>query len=304
MKNSFSDANPFTKLIFSLFIILVSFLITFIIGLIVAIPLFHIGFSELSTILSDYNNPNNIRFLKYLQTLQAIGLFIIPAFIIGYLFSNSATSYLCFKREISANALILTIFIFLISIPIISYLGVLNSNMQLPEWLSGVEVWMKEKEESAKLITTAFLRMDSVGSLLFNLFMIGALPAIGEELIFRGVFQKIIGDWAKNMHVGILVSAFIFSAMHFQFYGFFPRFILGVLLGYLFYWSGSIWIPILGHFVNNSVAIISYFFYADEALEGLESIGQETVAFVGISMAIVSASLFAFYKESRRLVKS
>jgi hypothetical protein len=304
MKNSFSDANPFTKLIFSLFIILVSFLLTFILGIIIGIPIFHIGFSDLSTVLSDYNNPNNIRFLKYLQTIQAVGLFILPAFIIAYLFSSNPTNYLRFKKLASSNIIILTIFIFLVSIPIISYLGLLNNNMKLPECLSGVESWIREQEDNAQLITLAFLKMDNIGVLLFNLFMIGILPAIGEELIFRGIFQRIIAEWTKNIHIGILIAAFLFSAMHFQFYGFLPRFILGVLLGYLFYWSGSIWIPILGHFVNNSVAIIAFYFYEEKALESAESFGLDALPFLGLAIAIVSFSLIAFYKQNRSLIKN
>lgn len=304
MKNSFSDANPFTKLIFSLFIILVSFLLIFILGFIIAIPIFHISLSELSTILSDYNNPNNIRFLKYLQTIQAIGLFILPAFIIAYLFNSKPFNYLGFKKIASSNIIILTISIFLVSIPIISYLGLLNSNMQLPECLSGLESWMKEKEESAKLITFAFLKMDHFSVLLFNLFMIGILPAIGEELIFRGVFQKIFAEWTKNIHVGILLAAFLFSAMHFQFYGFLPRFMLGILLGYLFYWSGSIWIPILGHFVNNSVAVIAFYFYEEKALESAENFGPEAIPFLGLSIALISILLVTFYKQKQKVIKS
>jgi len=304
MKNSFSDANPFTKLIFSLFIILVSFLLIFILGFIIAIPIFHISLSELSTILSDYNNPNNIRFLKYLQTIQAIGLFILPAFIIAYLFNSKPFNYLGFKKIASSNIIILTISIFLVSIPIISYLGLLNSNMRLPECLSGLESWMKEKEESAKLITFAFLKMDHFSVLLFNLFMIGILPAIGEELIFRGVFQKIFAEWTKNIHVGILLAAFLFSAMHFQFYGFLPRFMLGILLGYLFYWSGSIWIPILGHFVNNSVAVIAFYFYEEKALESAENFGPEAIPFLGLSIALISILLVTFYKQKQKVIKS
>lgn len=296
MKNSFSNANPFTKLIFSLFIILVSFLLTFILGLIVAIPIFHIGFSDLSSMMSDYNNPDNIRFLKYLQTLQSIELFILPAFIVGYLYHKSSFQYLGFNKINSVNTVVLTLFIFLISIPIISYLGVLNSYMQLPESLSGLELWMKEKEESAKLITEAFLKMETVGSLFFNLFMIALLPAIGEELIFRGIFQKIIAEWTKNIHIGILLAAFLFSAMHFQFYGFLPRFILGALLGYLFYWSKSIWIPILGHFINNAVAIISYYFYGDKVTESVESFGNEALPFLTITLLVVISLLVSFYR--------
>lgn len=298
MKNIFSNSHPFSQLIFALFIILVSFLATFIIAIIIAIPVFDISFSDLTTVLSNYEDPNNINFLKYLQTIQGIGLFIIPAFIIGYLFSTSSMGYLKFNAIKPRNLASLTFFIFVVSIPIITYLGYLNSTMKLPESLSGIELWMKEKEESAKLITEQFLVMNSFGALLFNLFMIAIIPAVGEELIFRGIFQKIIAQWTKNIHVGILVSAFIFSAMHFQFYGFLPRFILGALLGYLFYWSGTIWIPILGHFINNSAAIIGYYFYGNKITEPTDTFGWSALPFLTINIILFGILMHSFYKNS------
>jgi len=273
-------------------------------GFLVAIPIFHININDLTNLLSDYNDPENIRFLKYLQTLQAIGLFIAPAFIIGYLFHSKSTAYLQFKSITNRN-IILTVFIFLASIPLINSFAVLNQNMQFPEWLSGLEGWMQEKESSAQEITEAFLRMDSLGSLFFNIFMIGLLPAIGEELIFRGILQRIFAEWTKNIHWGIAIAAILFSAMHMQFYGFLPRMILGVLLGYLFYWSGSIWIPMIGHFVNNTTAILLYYFYADDMTKEIENFGasQESIIYLFVGIAFVAPLLYLFYKENKKQIK-
>ncbi|MFC2096327.1 lysostaphin resistance A-like protein [Bacteroidota bacterium] len=303
MRNSLSDSHPFSKFIFSLFIILAAFLLIFIIGFLIAIPIFHININDLTNLLSDYNDPDNIRFLKYLQTIQAVGLFIVPAFIIGYLFHSKSSAYLQFKW-VSKRNIILTVFIFLAAIPLINSFAVLNQNMQFPEWLNGLESWMQEKELSAQELTKAFLKMDSLGSLLFNIFMIGLLPAIGEELIFRGVLQRIFAEWTKNIHWGIVIAAILFSAMHMQFYGFLPRMILGVLLGYLFYWSGSIWIPMIGHFVNNTTAIILYYFYAEEMNRDIESFGagQESIIYLIIGIAFVTPLLYLFYKENKKQI--
>lgn len=300
MRNSLSDTHPFSKLIFSLFIILVTFLLTFIIGFLIAIPFFHISISDLSNVLTNFQDPNNIRFLKYLQTIQAIGLFVVPAFIIAYVFNQKPKIYLKFN-SVSIRPVVLTIIVMLASIPIINALSVLNEGMQFPEWLRGVEIWMKEKEMSAQVLTEAFLKMDSPASLLFNIFMIGILPAVGEELIFRGVFQRLFAEWTKNIHIGILIAAILFSAMHMQFYGFLPRMMLGVLLGYLFYWSGSIWIPMLGHFVNNTLAVIFYYFYSDEMTKEIEHFGvnQETIIFLLLGIIIVTPLLYLFYKENK-----
>ena len=298
MRNSLSSAHPFSKIIFSLFIILATFLLTFIIGFLIAIPLFQINISNLTNVLSNYNDPENLRFLKYLQTIQAIGLFIIPAFIIAYLFNTDSIRYLKFS-SISVRPITLTIIILLGSIPIINMLNVINEAMQLPEWLSGIEAWMKEKEMSAQGLTEAFLRMDSISDLMFNIVMIGVLPAIGEELIFRGVFQRLFAEWTKNIHWGIVIAAILFSAMHMQFYGFLPRLMLGILLGYLFYWSGSIWVPILGHFVNNATAVIVYYFYADEMSKEVENFGAAEGSFIYliIGLAFIIPLLYLFYKN-------
>lgn len=302
MRNSLSDIHPFSKLIFSLFIILATFLITFVIGFLIAIPIFHININDLNSVLTDYNDPDNIKFLKYLQTIQAIGLFIIPAFIIGYFFHSKSTIYLKFKY-ITIRPVVLTIIILFAAVPIINSLTVLNEGMQFPDWLSGIENWMKEKEMSAQKLTVAFLKMDTISSLFLNIIMIGILPSIGEELIFRGVFQRLFAEWTKNIHWGIVIAAFLFSAMHMQFYGFLPRMLLGILLGYLFYWSGSIWVPILGHFVNNTTAVIVYYFYADKMTKDIENFGanQGSFIFLVLGIAIVAPLLYLFYKENKRI---
>ena len=103
------------------------------------------------------------------------------------------------------------------------------------------------------------LQVDTIWGLLANLVVIALIPAIGEELTFRGVLQQFLTKRCKNAHVAVWLSAFIFSFIHFQFYGFLPRMFLGLLLGYMFYYSGSLWTSILMHFVNNGVAVVVAF---------------------------------------------
>ncbi|OFX83588.1 MAG: hypothetical protein A2W99_15250 [Bacteroidetes bacterium GWF2_33_16] len=303
MRNSFGNAHPFSKLIYSLFIIFLSFLIVIILGIIIAIPVFHITIFEIQDALTDLTKPENLVFLKYLQTLQSIGLFIIPAFIIAYIFDNSSLSYLAFNKDINFRYLFIVAVIMLCSLPLINFLAKLNSDMQFPDFLRQVELWMKEKELAAQEITEAFLKMDSIGSLLFTIFMIGVLPAIGEELIFRGILQRIFTEWTKNIHWGIMIAALLFSGMHMQFYGFLPRFILGVLFGYLFYWSGSIWVPITAHFVNNTTAVILYYFFSDKMSEQIDNFGvsEGTYLFLLVSVFIVSYLLWGFYKKNKKI---
>lgn len=305
MKNSLSQIHPFSKFIFSLFIILASFLLVFVLGLAIGIPLFNISFSDLSSVLANYSSPENLKFLKYLQTIQAIGLFILPAFIIGYFFHANTLKYLKFK-SISTTSIILILFIMISAIPAINFFAMINSNMEFPAYLKDIENWMREKETSAQALTEAFLKMDSVGSLLFNIFMIGILPAVGEELIFRGILQRLFAEWTKNIHWGIFIAAFLFSFMHIQFLGFVPRMIIGILLGYLFYWSGSIWAPIVGHFINNTMAVIFYYFYAGKVSEEIDTFGASEGSYIYliISIILLSLFLFQFYKRKQKMVES
>ncbi|HKL08535.1 MAG TPA: CPBP family intramembrane glutamic endopeptidase [Bacteroidales bacterium] len=305
MKNLLENIHPFSKFIFALFIILVSFLVVFIIGMVVGIPLFNISFTELPSVVTNYSNPDNLRFLKYLQSIQAIGLFIVPAFIIGYFFHQNSLRYLKFNSIRSYSAF-LVIFIMISAIPAINFFAMLNSKMQLPAYLSEIENWMRQKESSAQALTEAFLKMDSFRSLVFNIFMIGILPAIGEELIFRGVLQRIFAEWTKNIHWGIFIAAFLFSFMHIQFYGFIPRMILGILFGYLFYWSGTIWIPILGHFVNNTMAVVFYYFYAEQVSEEVDTLGaaEGSYGYLLVSIILLTLFLYSFYQREKNKIET
>lgn len=303
MRNSLASSHPFSKLIFSLFIILLSFLVFILIGIAIAIPIFNLNIFEIQNATTDFTNPTNLNFLKYLQTIQAIGLFIIPAFIIGYFLNENSFAYLSFTKKIKIQTLFAVLVIMLCSLPLINMLAKVNSEMQLPEFLHQLETWMKEKESMAQELTEAFLKMDSLAMLAFNIFMIGILPAIGEELIFRGVLQRIFTEWTKNIHWGILIAAILFSGMHMQFYGFVPRLILGVLFGYLFYWSGSIWVPITAHFVNNTAAVLVYYFYPESQTEQIESFGatEGTYVFLFASAIIVGYLLWRFYREEKKI---
>ncbi|GAF80710.1 unnamed protein product, partial [marine sediment metagenome] len=157
-------------------------------------------------------------------------------------------------------------------------------------------------EENAREITEAFLQISGTRELLVNLFMIAILPAVGEELLFRGVFQRIFIEWTKNIHIGIFLAAFFFSTLHFQFYGFFPRLMLGIFFGYLLVWSNTIWLPVLAHFVNNGAAVIFYYLFHNKIInDDIETIGTnlESLTYVIISTLLVSLLIFVLYKKEK-----
>jgi hypothetical protein len=117
---------------------------------------------------------------------------------------------------------------------------------------------MRECQDITSDLQLKFLSATSFSDLLINLVVLVMIPALGEELLFRGLIQNYLKNSLKNVHVAIVITAIIFSSIHLQFYGFFPRFILGVALGYLAFLGRSLWLPILAHFINNALVVINY----------------------------------------------
>jgi len=301
---AFRDMKPFPQLLFSVFIILVSFLAFLVISLIIAIPLF--GIDSLLNIptINELNNAGSLAVLKYFQVIQAIGLFIIPPFILGWLYHGNIAEYLYLNKSFTGGSLLLVFVLMFFAAPFINFIGELNNSMVFPEWLSGIERWMKNAEENAATLTEAFLQVETIPGLAFNIFMIAFLPAIGEELLFRGVIQKIFTNMTRNHHWGIWISAILFSALHIQFYGFVPRVILGALFGYILVWSGSMWLPILAHFFNNAFAVIAYFLINKEMLNPeLENIGSTASSYylAAISLVLVVAFMWMLKRQNESL---
>lgn len=235
------------------------------VGSVVAIfligPIFKINILANPDILSGNNeDPQTIIVLKFVQLIQSAFVFIIPANLFSLWSGDSVGSYLGFNRT-KLRYYLLAVLLIVLSAPVITSFALLNEKMVLPDFLKGVEEWMKSAEASAQKITDAFLNVNDFAGLLINILVIALAAAVGEELIFRGIIQRLIIEKTKNIHWGVWISAFIFSAVHMQFFGFLPRMILGVILGYVFVWSGSIGVPILAHFVNNAVVVIGDYLY-------------------------------------------
>jgi len=299
MKDGFlSTLSPFAKILTTIVAMFACYLIFSGIGLISATFFFAIELSEVEKYI-DPQEPANIGFLKYLQIIISIGLFIIPPLLLNIFFRSQTTSYLQTKIKPTSTVIIATVITMLFSLPIINLFATMNEAMNLPDWLSSVEQWMRRAEDDAKILTLQFLKTSTPIGLIINILMIAIIPAVGEELLFRGILQKIFSDWIKNTHVAILITALLFSAFHFQFYGFIPRLMLGLLFGYLFLWSRSIWLPILAHFINNAIAVFFYFFYGNDLVEQEINSLQTTAVLLVLSAAIASSSLFVIFKQRK-----
>lgn len=244
----------------------------------------------LSVLLGDIfgnNDMNDIRNVKIMQLIQSVGMFIVPPVVLAFLWSNNIFSYL----KLSAPPRLTTAlysFVFMITvIPFINLLSWLNQQIVLPAGLSAIEDWMKLYENQIAAITEKMLNVHTTGAFIFNLILIAVLPALGEELFFRGTLQKIISErW--NIKIAIWITAIIFSIIHLQFYGFFPRMLLGAFFGYLLLWSGNLWYSVLAHFINNAVAVIFYYLkYNGIMMPDIDTIGTGNTLWIGIVSGLI-----------------
>ena len=258
------DKHPLLQLVAFIGLSIISSIIIMLIGLIGGI--IFSGGELLDSLMQNTESEQYIAYLKFLQLLSHLGMFIIPAIIFARLAGGKILQYYTLKNSDKALAIFISILIVIFAQPLISLLTEWNAGISLPEGLSETESWMKNSEAEATRITELFLNTKMLGGLFFNIFLIALIPAIGEELVFRGILQKLLQKWIKNPWIAIFITAFVFSSFHMQFYGFFPRFILGFVLGYLFYRSGKLWISILVHFVNNAGAVILYYLFANGSI--------------------------------------
>lgn len=203
----------------------------------------------------------SVESLKWFQFLQTTATFLLPPFLMAYLWSKKPMKWLYLDRSIPMKSAIIAIFLVLVASPGINLLSYLNRQIALPECLSGIETWMQQQEEAAAVLTERFLSADSIGVFVVNILLMALLPAVAEELTFRGVLQHLFTPRTgiRTPHIAIWATAIIFSAIHCQFYGFIPRMLLGAVFGYALVWSGCLWLPMLMHFTNNALAVIVYF---------------------------------------------
>ena len=298
----FYSARPFTKILLVLFLMLTSYLILFGLGILLAWPLFSVTPSEVITIMDNRDIHEHLGLLKFLQVLYSTGLFLLPALLAGFLIEKNAWDFLQANRSVKVTLAILIVVLMIVSVPWINYLGFLNEKLSLPkiwdEWMESIQ----QNDEDSWALMKAYLATENVWGLLFNLFMISLIPAIGEEFLFRGTLQKIFSEWFRNGHLAVWIAAVLFSLAHYQFLGFIPRIILGALFGYIFMWTGNIWLPIIAHFVNNAVAVIYYFlFLQDKFGMDPQQIGMQRnpVLFIIGSLLLMAIGLLVIRQTGR-----
>lgn len=233
--------------------------------------------------------PTDIVSLKWQQLCQSLLIFALPAIVFRHTVMMRATADIGWPRH--ARIWIAALLLMPCAIPAINLTKWLNDMMVLPACMSAIEQAMLQMEQQAEALTTAFLDVADVQGLMLNLLALAFVPAIAEELFFRGALQRLIAGTC-GAHLAIWTAAFVFSAIHFQFYGFVPRLLLGAALGYLYWYSGSLWPSIVAHFVNNALTVILAFAAARIKMPiDIEVIGSESTWWVGLLSLGASVAL-------------
>ena len=259
--------------------------------------------------------------LKWLQFMQTLGTFLIPPILCAWIWDTNHQPFAWLKITNHQSPItnqkwliyLIAILIMIVAIPAINFLADLNSRIVLPKSLDFIEQIFKQQEDAAAALTERFLQADNIGQLLINIGLLALLPALAEELSFRGTLQQILcpensqfTNQKSQIHIAVWVTAIVFSAIHMQFYGFIPRMLMGAMFGYVFLWTGSLWIPILMHFTNNCIAVIAYYLTSNSQEPIVNSqqniadtIGAGDTWWLGvISILITSLGLLIFYRRT------
>ena len=193
--------------------------------------------------------------LLTMLVVQDLFAFIAPGIAAMILFYRRPLQVMGLDRAPSWLSILFILLFYVISIPAMNWLVHINEAMTLPSWMSGLENWMRSTEDAAAEATRNILDINTVGALIATIFVVGFMAGLSEEILFRGAMLRTMQDSRLGTHAVVWIVAILFSALHMQFYGFVPRMVLGLWLGYLFVWSRSLWVPIIAHTLNNSTVV-------------------------------------------------
>ncbi len=244
------------------------------------------GWTDFTSILSELRTNNDgdvVNQLRYLQIIGHLSNYFLPSLIyMGWWHRRRAWKMLQLDQVPKAQNLLAAFAAVVVLFPFVSWLYYWNTQVLPEEWIG------QDKLE----LQATFMNMRNRYELLLNILLLGVIAALGEELVFRGIIQRILQNWSKNVHFSAIATAALFSFIHFQWEGFAARFVMGLLFCYLLVYTRNLWVPILMHFFFNTIQVIIPYFYPNL----VEEIG--TVKEVPVLVAVVSISLFTIIWRS------
>lgn len=254
--------------------------------------------------LDMYEAASPAAYIRIVQTFGSIGIFLAPALLFAYCQDRKWLSYGSANRKPHYLLVNITLLLSIVILPLVAVTEQWNQSLQLPESMANVQQWMRAMEDRAEEMMTLLTFEHSNTTLILNLIVMAAIPALCEEFLFRGTIQSFLQKQTGKPHLAIWITAVIFSAIHLEFFGFFPRLLLGAYLGYLLYWSRSLWLPILAHFLHNALSLIITFSLQGRGVivEDVEFTEVSGAKILAVSCAVVAAmSLVFMWKTQKEL---
>ena len=294
-----SNRSIFASLLLLVGFVMLGLVLGNLVGMLLSLPLFGADYQAMINAFVDPTAyPESRRALLIVQACSSLFGFILAPMAFYAFIEKKGAGELFHTHHIDTGLMLLVGLIVLTFMAVNSVIIEWNMNVDLGQLSPAFEEWASAKEEQLKELTEYLTRFENIGGLLVGLLVIAVLPAIGEELVFRGLGQRMFHGLTNNHHAGIWLAAFLFSFIHLQFYGFFPRFLLGALFGYIYYWSGNLWYPIMAHFVNNGFTLIMLYMYQQRMtelnVEDTESVPLYTAL---LAMLLTIGMLYYFRKR-------
>lgn len=300
MKSSIlKQLGPGTQLMMLMLLIFVSLFVMQITAFLVIRPLYGVNIFESTDMLMAMEDQESININKIIQVFYQLGMFLIPALIFAKLFGEEEKSFFNYEEKQKWNIWFIAGLLFLVAVPLVNFLHHLNLQIPLSKELVDSDV------KSSELIFK-FLGGQGIAEILVNVFVFALIPAIGEELIFRGVILRQLALSTKNMHIAVWVSAAFFSFIHGEATVFIPRFLMGAALGYLYVWRGNIGLNILAHFMNNIISILLINFILNDQIDVYyDTIGahREDAVLLSVSILLVAGAMFYLYRQRNNRLK-
>ena len=238
------------------------------------------------------------------SAVQGVLAFGIPAFLLARFASNKPENWLKINKPFSVKAIFGVLILYVLSMPALEWLIEWNQNLHLPQSLSSLEETLRSWEDTNSQTSNTLLQASGFGSVVIGVLVIGVLTGVVEELFFRGGVQGIFMRSKVGLQSSIWIAAFVFSFMHFQFFGFLPRLLMGAFFGYLLVWTNDLKVSMFAHIFNNSIVVVV------AAVNGIDSLSTTSILpgspFLPI-LSLASTSIFLwlfrgyFFKDNFKL---
>ncbi len=232
----------------------------------------------------------------FVQAVTSAGMFAFTALLTAQIETYRVWRRLGLMVKPSLKFLVIAVVAILVAQGLIQVLVELTQKIPLPDSLKKIVDRGKQIDQ----LTNSLLSGTSVILFLTSTLVFAVIPALGEELFFRGL---ILGDMLKskiNPVVSIITTGFLFSLAHGEFDNFLAIWVLGCFLGYLYYSSGSLWVSVLAHFTNNFIVVILKYLYNTGVLKADISESDIPLAAVVISVVLFMGCVYVVYKWQNR----